>query len=515
MIRRSWIGQWLESLRQGHAGLGLSGLPLGSPLSPVLSNIWLNSVDKSLRQQGLTAVRYADDMLVFANTETECLRARGALASALQPLDLRLNEQKTHVRDTRAGPVHFLGRDLGCRDTQGQARALPALEGPLSMRTAVGIAHDLVQPPQLEVRESTTAGLDGPAAAAEAPTPELPAQAEETLQPLALRTLYVVTQGASIHCEGERLVVKAERAVMRSIPARHVDLVMVFGNVAITSAAMRLAMEHDIHIALIDHRGRCLGDIVGNRSARIEVLQQQLRARGDNERRLELARAFVIGKVANQVAVVHRWARNHGRLPEAVPHLKAMRQTLEQVRHARCLDVIRGLEGFSARSHFAAMRILLGEGWRFESRQRRPAGDPINAMLNFGYTMLSRNIEALLAAHQLDPQVGYLHDARPGRPSLACDLVEEFRAPVVDTMVLALCVNDRVRPDDFVQCDNGGCRLSDVARRKYIAAFEARIGMGGREGADAGYRAAIDAQIRQLLRVLAGQEPQYKPWRVR
>ena len=164
--------------------------------------------------------------------------------------------------------------------------------------------------------------------------------------------------------------------------------------------------------------------------------------------------------------------------------------------------------------HFAALRELVGSGWGFQNRQRRPSPDPVNAMLSFGYTLLFSNVEASLAAHGLNRHLGFLHAPSSGHPALASDVMEEFRAPVVDSLILHLVMTGRIRPNDFSMGENGNCLMNDATLRRFIAAFEARMG-GNFDEDGGGWRQAIDRQVRQFVGFLRGRADHYTPLRAR
>lgn len=135
-------------------------------------------------------------------------------------------------------------------------------------------------------------------------------------------------------------------------------------------------------------------------------------------------------------------------------------------RSTNTLEALRGCEGFAAKSFCAALKEIVGPAWGFDGRNRRPPRDPVNAMLSFGYALLSHNVFALAKAQGLNTHVGYLHPARPGHPALVSDLIEEFRAPVVGRLILTLITEGRLRPDDFSSSTENGCLLNPPASRR-------------------------------------------------
>ena len=177
-----------------------------------------------------------------------------------------------------------------------------------------------------------------------------------------------------------------------------------------------------------------------------------------------------------------------------------------------------GLEGAAARDYFAALSLVVGARWRFTSRQRRPPPDPVNAMLSFGYTLLAEEAATAAAIAGLDPELGFLHSPRQGRPSLALDLMEEYRPVIVDSVVARVVATGQVRPEDFTATPDGGCRMAKPALTAFLDAYERRmltLTAHPRTPARVSYRTAMLAQARTLADWLLGRAPAYKPhtWR--
>ncbi len=288
--------------------------------------------------------------------------------------------------------------------------------------------------------------------------------------------LYVVEQGAVLQKEGERLVVRKEGQVLLSLPVFKVDAVLVFGAVQITTQAMSFLLANGIEVSFLSLQGRLKGRLVPAEGRNVLLRVRQFERARDDRFRLSVAQAIVAGKLTNARTLLLRYARNHPEvdLGEAVERL---RECIVRVWEAGSLDELRGVEGRGAAIYFEAFgRMVRGE-LGFEGRTRRPPTDPVNGMLSLGYTLLTQELMGLAAAHGFDPYVGFYHDLRYGRPALALDLVEEFRAPVVDTMVLWI-VNKRVLgPEDFTErLEDGAVVLRPDALRRYLAVYEQRLG---------------------------------------
>ena len=298
-----------------------------------------------------------------------------------------------------------------------------------------------------------------------------------------LNTIYVTSDGAWLRKDGQNLVVEVEGAERGRAPLHLLDGVVSFGRAGASPSLMAACAEAGITLSLLDPNGRFLARIEGQRSGNVLLRRAQYRAADDPARQVPVVRAIVAAKSANQRAVVRRALRDHGDTMDTVP-----RETLVQLER-KLTDVgrrtlvtddvaaLRGLEGEAAQAYFAGFDHLVradGEAFRFQGRSRRPPLDRINALLSFLYAMLGHDCRSALETHGLDPQVGFLHADRPGRASLALDLMEELRPVLADRLALSLINRRQVAPEDFVVEAPGGVRLTDAARRTVLTAWQDR-----------------------------------------
>jgi CRISPR-associated protein Cas1 len=289
------------------------------------------------------------------------------------------------------------------------------------------------------------------------------------------KALYVTRQGAWIGAAGGQIRVRdAGPNELLSVPAEHVGHVVCWGSVAFSAGFRTEALTRDIDVVFLSRRGGYLGRLDSARSHGTELRQEQYRQAGNPEWRLAIARRLVAGKLANQRALLPRRHRRMG----TEPCLAAAR-AIEGRRRAslECQDIpaLMGVEGSAAHPYFVALSALLDPAFGFRGRRRRPPPDPVNALLSLGYTPLVRECAGAAAAAGFDPNVGFLHARERARPSLALDLVEEFRAPVVDTAVLEALRGGALGPGDFRYEDGGACRLTDTGLRRFLGLFEQRM----------------------------------------
>lgn len=229
----------------------------------------------------------------------------------------------------------------------------------------------------------------------------------------------------------------------------------------------------------------------------------------------ELARAFVDGKVANMRIALLRAARR-GVDPERTTIAETLAATRAQLSDAASIEEIMGHEGVASREYFRSWRMSYGDDWAFDGRQRRPPPDPINAMLSFGYTLLTHEAVAALQAAGLDPAVGFLHQARWGRPSLALDLMEELRPIAVDAIVTRCLTTGIIRYQDFETTPEQGCRMNDRVRTAFLAAYEHRmltLFTHQPSGRRVSYRVGLVLQAKALARTLLDPDHPYRPVR--
>lgn len=323
--------------------------------------------------------------------------------------------------------------------------------------------------------------------------------------------LYVMGPDAVVRKRRERLVLAVdgeERGTRRLLDVSHVA---VYGNAVLTSAALRGCIDADVPILWFTHGGWFTamtvahgGSWVARRIAQVEL------ARGPDS--VLVARDFVAGKIRNQRTLLRR---NLERGVDS-PVLGQLAGLAARADEAARLDELLGLEGTAARLYFAEFPGLLrasAERFDFESRNRRPATDPVNALLSFAYALLVRDTTVAALAAGLDPQVGLLHQPRHGRPSLALDLAEELRPLVADSAVVTALNNQEIRERDLVR-RGGAVALTATGRKRMVKAYERRVHIRLRHplfGYEVTYRRAIELQARQLAAVIDGQLDRYRP----
>ena len=293
-----------------------------------------------------------------------------------------------------------------------------------------------------------------------------------------LNTLFVSTQGTYLNKDGETVSISVEREVKARIPFLNLEGLVCFGNVLCSPFLLGSCAENGVSVSFLTEHGRFLARVQGPVSGNILLRKEQFRWADSSERRGTMAKAVVAGKLVNSRRVLQRAARDHGdpdgALGAAIAYLLALLGSLERLAD---VDSIRGIEGEAAACYFSVFDKLIvaqKDFFKFEGRSRRPPLDPVNALLSFAYTLLCHDVAAALEAVGLDPAAGFLHTDRPGRPSLALDLMEELRPCLSDRIVLS-CINLKVvTPKSFKKLPSGAVTMDDEARKSFLAAWQER-----------------------------------------
>ncbi|MBS0562055.1 MAG: type I-C CRISPR-associated endonuclease Cas1 [Proteobacteria bacterium] len=296
-------------------------------------------------------------------------------------------------------------------------------------------------------------------------------------------TIYVTREHAWLRKDGANLVVESDGAEIGRVPLHLLEGVVSFGRAGASPALMAACAEAGIGLSHLDPNGRFLARIEGPRSGNVLLRRRQYRTADDPAATVPIVRAIVTAKVANQRAVIRRALRDHGDTSA-----DAWRGGMETVERRltdvgrRCLVTLdtaglRGLEGEAALAYFGVFGALVrvdGDAFAFTVRSRRPPLDRMNALLSFLYAMLGHDCRSALETHGLDPQVGFLHADKPGRASLAQDLMEELRPVLADRLALSLVNRRQLASGDFVVEGTGAVRLTDDARKRVLTAWQER-----------------------------------------
>lgn len=344
-----------------------------------------------------------------------------------------------------------------------------------------------------------------------------------------MSVLYVTEKRAVVRKRARSLIVTHDedpdgsgplpeiRRTLAEMEPHAIEVVALFDDVHITSEATRLCLEEGIDVAWFDWRGDYLGRLgaAGSRSADLRL--RQYGRVSDGAFRLERARAIVDAKLDNALATLADLRGNRPGDPTLEAATTAIRRTRSESAAVTDVEVLLGIEGNGARAYFSGIAACVPDDLGFAGRKRRPPPDPLNAMLSFGYVLMMRAVTAALEARGLDPALGMLHEHRPGRASLALDLMEELRHPVVDRLAVRIANLRILGSGDFEPDDErpGGIRFSRPALRRFLAEWERQLARPLREKAVEDrlpVRDLIHRQVERMAGDLRGGAP-YAPFR--
>lgn len=524
------IEQWLAVGVLAREGLCFPqrGIPQGAVISPILANIYLDDFDEAIDGTRLKLVRYADDFVVLGRTQQHVVEARGQVSQLLGEMGLLLHPEKTSLTSFQKG-FRFLGHVfsgdlvLPVKKTAGRGQQAergarpgsnlrlvhsdaPAAKTPMeqAMVAALKASVQPIPPPLFVVLGYRVRGEQ-----------RVEIKSNETMWRKGMSTLYLVHQGTTVKKEQGRYVVKVPKEVALEIPVREVERLLVYGNIQLTTAVLPECLEHQVPVVFLSQLGDYKGHLWSAEydDIRTELIQYQ--RQGDEGFKLAAARAIVGGKLANSRQLLLRLNRKR-QIPEVVVALTGLLQDIAGAEQAQTLDALRGHEGAAAARYFRALgQLIVNPAFAFTVRNRRPPKDPVNSLLSFGYTLLFNNVLSLLLAEGLNPYLGNLHGSEKKQTFLAFDLVEEFRSPVVDGLVIQL-VNGRIfSPTDFTWPNEaGGVYLANTARRVFVQKVEARLSEEVSHPdvqTPVSYRRAMQLQIQRYKRSMLEGVP-YEPF---
>lgn len=294
-----------------------------------------------------------------------------------------------------------------------------------------------------------------------------------------LNTLYVATQGAYLSRKGETVRISVEREEKLRVPVHTLDGIVCFGQVTCSGPVLGLCAEHNVSVSFMSRTGRFLARVQGPISGNVLLRREQYR-RVDSADAGHVAGAVVAAKIANSRTVLLRSARESGvadSKKELQSASKRLADLIGDLEAAEDLMTVRGIEGIAGRQYFDVFDHLIRQQkdeFRFTGRSRRPPLDNTNAMLSFAYTLLVHDVAGALETVGLDPQVGFLHRDRPGRPGLALDLMEELRPVLADRLVLSLINRRQITGDDFETSESGAVTMSEKSRKALIVTWQKR-----------------------------------------
>lgn len=432
-----------------------TGLTQGAPLSPLLANLHLDRFDRAMLARGYVVIRYGDDVAIPVASRAQAVQASTAAQLEASGLGLAISPSKAAIRSFADG-VPFLGQTL----TEG---------------TATKTAQ--------QARPKAT-------------------------------TVFISDSEGLLRSRGDRLRYERDGELQFSISFKRVRQVVAFGRVGCTTPFLHQVMARGIDLVFLNQHGRYLGRIQSGASVNPDVRQRQYKLARQPARSLEMAKRIVAAKTTNlRVGLLRATRRSsRGQVDDLVDR---MRRRITEAASAETLQSALGIEGAASRDYFQGLRSLLNSEWEFAGRRRRPPPDPVNSLLSLGYTLLLQEAIAAAEVADLDPYLGFLHQPRTGRPSLALDLIEEFRPVLVDATVLRAIATGQLRREHF-EIDPGPpqrCTLTAPGRKIFLSAYERRmltVFTHAGSGRRVSYRVGLSLQAQSLAAELQGRG-RYEP----
>lgn len=292
--------------------------------------------------------------------------------------------------------------------------------------------------------------------------------------------LYVTTPEAYLALDGETVLVKKDEAISLRLPLHNLENIVCFSYPGVSPALMGACAERNIGLCFLRPSGRFLARVTGKVKGNLLLRKKQYELSQCDSTCAAIARSVVLGKVANSRTVLDRALRDHALLVD-VAELRAasdyLKAQLKSIQMGATVDTLRGLEGNAASRYFEVFGQLVlqqRDAFAFITRTRRPPQDNMNALLSFLYSLLTNEVMSALETVGLDPYVGFLHTDRPGRPSLALDMMEELRPVFADRLALSLVNRRQIEAKGFLRKESGGVLMDDTTRKEVLAAWQKR-----------------------------------------
>ncbi|PMB47569.1 CRISPR-associated endonuclease Cas1 [Fischerella thermalis CCMEE 5330] len=510
------VVQLLEG--QLKSGIVIAGKPIypgkgvlqGGILSGALANLYLTAFDKKCLSHGINLVRYGDDFAIACNSWLEANRTLDKVTTWLGELYLHLQPDKTQI---------FAPGDeftfLGYRFAGGEVYAPPP---PVVTREGEWVTNGSGLP-YFRPKQRPTKSVSRPPKACSIDKPiKFPTAPISHLWQDFMSTLYVTDQGAYLSVKNQQFQVFYQGELRIKIPVSRVSNVVLFGCCNVSHGAASLALRRRIPIMYLSQKGRYFGRLQVEGDAKVEYLMRQVECCQNPEFTRRQAEAIVTAKIHNSRILLMRLKRRKSSefddnlVKEAIKDLDTL---MDKLPFAESMDALRGYEGRAATVYFQALGSLFSSVFKFEKRTKRPPTDPVNSLLSLGYTLLSQNVFSFIQAIGLHGHFGNLHVPRDNHPALVSDLMEEFRAQLVDSLVAYLINSNIFTEDDFTPPDEkGGVYLQPHALKKFLKHWEEKLQSElthPNTGYKVSFRRCLELQVREYVACLMGEVKIYRP----
>jgi CRISPR-associated protein Cas1 len=324
-----------------------------------------------------------------------------------------------------------------------------------------------------------------------------------------MAAIYLIEQGTSIYKDYQRFIIHVSEKPKLEVPIREVEQILVFGNIQLSTPVINACLQDKIAVFFLSQSGQYHGHLWSEESTNLGHQLIQIERRNEDSFQLSLSKAFVLGKLMNSKQLLMRFNRKR-KLEDVERAIYGINQDINALGYVDNLDSLRGYEGIAAARYFPAFgKLIINSAFSFSQRFRQPPIDEVNSLLSFGYTLLFNNVLSFIIAEGLSPYIGHFHYGEKQKPYLAFDLMEEFRSPIVDSLVLKVINKSLFKPQDFdLIANTGGVYLSQSARKVFLNQFEARMNEEVSHPdliSQTTYRHAIQLQVRRYKRCLLSE----------
>ena len=292
-----------------------------------------------------------------------------------------------------------------------------------------------------------------------------------------LNTLYVTTPEAYLSKDGLNVVVSVDKEERFRIPIMNVESIVTFGYMGASPGLMKLCMDNNVSLSFMTPQGRFICRMQGPTKGNVLLRKKQYSLSEDENVALHLAKLFILGKVFNTRSILQRFVRDNGTDEEVEHVIKQLEWRKKRIMQAENMEILRGEEGHAANTYFDVFNHLIlhqKDDFTFNGRNRRPPKDEVNAMLSFVYTLIANDVAAALESVGLDPYVGFMHTLRPGRTSLALDMMEELRAYLGDRLILSMINRKQITKKDFIRQSDDSFVMTDSCRKDLLNSWQKR-----------------------------------------
>ena len=501
---RSWLQQHIkQDIRIDHQTLKRhQGVLQGSPLSGILANLSLNDFDWKCWEAGLTCFRYGDDLILLCGSEREAQQILDRIRNWLNDLYLTLNKSKTRIVGPKESFV-YLGHRFQNVQCLGTTRDWHPYRSPKL------VPHRI---PKTQTHRSLLCNrIKRPVAAIKVP--------DNHYWSKNMTTLYITDQGARLRTKQQQFEVFRGQLLLCSVPVHLVSHVFLFGCCNVTHGAARMALQRHIPVVFLSQKGKYYGRLGFSGLAALDYLNQQVHLSQDPKKSLNLAKSIIYGKLHNSRILLQRLNRRRHR-SAAKKAIHTLDSLMKLAQKCPSLEKLRGYEGFGAKVYFRGLDAVLMEPFSFNKRSIRPPKDPVNSLLSLGYSLLHQMIYSFVTGMGLHTHYGHLHSPRNNHPALVMDLMEEFRAPVVDSFVSYLINSQVIKVEDFTPPDQtGGVYLFPDALKVFLKHWEDRLHTQvthPHTQYKVPYRRCLELQVREYIACLTNEQDYYRPmlWKV-